>query len=192
MNKASLRKEFFQKRMSLTQVEVDEKTRLITKSTLEFLQNKVFKTVHVFLPQRSKSEVNTWKVISALQSSFPHVKIAAPYIIPGTRKMEHYLLTPETSLIENRWGIPEPDPLTATTIESEEIDVVLIPLLAFDKSGFRVGYGGGFYDRFLVQCRNDVPKIGLSFFAPIDSITDVDEFDIRLDFCVTPTNLYHW
>jgi len=67
---------------------------------------------------------------------------------------------------------------------------VLVPLLSFDKKGFRVGYGKGFYDRFLMQCKSDCIKIGLSYFDPIDVIDDADEFDVPLDFCITPQKVY--
>jgi 5-formyltetrahydrofolate cyclo-ligase len=67
-----------------------------------------------------------------------------------------------------------------------KIDVVFVPLLAFDKNGNRVGYGKGFYDNFLAKCREDVIKIGLSFFEPEEIIDDVFKTDIRLDYCVTP------
>ena len=68
--------------------------------------------------------------------------------------------------------------------------MVLVPLLAFDSKGYRVGYGKGFYDRFLKQCRNDCVKIGLSYFEPIDAINDAGEFDVPLDFCITPQKAY--
>ena len=71
-----------------------------------------------------------------------------------------------------------------------EIDLVLVPLLAFDKNGYRVGYGKGYYDKFLSNCRPDVIKIGLSFFDAVDEIEDIDDYDLPLNFCVTPQRLY--
>ncbi len=117
---------------------------------------------------------------------YPKIQIAVPRVIPGTKEMEHFLLTPKTKLIQNRWKIPEPDPETSLKIEPQTLDAVFIPLLAFDNKGFRVGYGGGYYDRFLVQCRPDVIKIGLSFFEAIGQIDDLDSFDVAMNYCVTP------
>ncbi len=71
-------------------------------------------------------------------------------------------------------------------IEIERIDAVLVPLLCFDERGFRVGYGMGFYDRFLSGCRTNCLKIGLTYFAPTAEISDAQNFDVRLDFCITP------
>jgi len=192
MDKASLRREFLSKRLDLTQTEAEEKSLSIAIQTVDSLKDENFRTLHVFLPQRNKNEIDTWKIISILRHAFPDVNIAAPYIIPGTREMEHYILNTDTILIENRWGIPEPDPFTAQKVLSQDLDVILIPLLAFDKSGYRVGYGGGYYDRFLAQCRTDTLKIGLSFFEPVEMIEDKNEFDIRMDVCITPEKLWTW
>ena len=192
MNKAALRKEFLQKRLVLTQNEVEKKSLLVAEKTVNFLKDKSFQTIHIFLPQRNKNEIDTWKIISKLQKSFPHVDIIVPYVIPSTHEMEHYLLTAETSLIENRWGIPEPDPALSKKTEPREIEIVLVPLLAFDQLGYRVGYGGGYYDRFLAQCKTDTLKTGLSFFEPVESIDDINMHDIKMDACIIPSCVYKW
>ena len=71
-----------------------------------------------------------------------------------------------------------------------EIDLVFVPLLAFDKKGFRVGYGKGFYDKWLAGCRPDCIKVGFSYFEPVESIDDRHEFDVPLNLCITPHNVY--
>jgi 5-formyltetrahydrofolate cyclo-ligase len=192
MDKASLRKDFLRKRMDLTQDEASIKTDLILENLLKSLALLTFETVHIFLPQLGKNEIDTWKIVPQLRISFPDTSIAVPFVIPGTREMEHYLLDSETILIHNQWKIPEPDPLTSTKISSETIDVILVPLLAFDLKGFRVGYGGGYYDRFLVQCRPDAVRIGLSYFDPVEKIVDIDRYDVTLHSCVTPDETYHF
>ena len=70
------------------------------------------------------------------------------------------------------------------------INMIFVPLLSFDKNGYRVGYGKGFYDRYLSQCRGDCLKIGFSYFEPLDAIDDTNEFDVPLNLCVTPTTVY--
>ena len=102
--------------------------------------------------------------------------------------MLHFLQDDEMFFEKNQYGIPEPT--GGVAVRERDIDIVFIPLLAFDKSGNRVGYGKGYYDRFLSKCRKDVLKIGLSFFPPVDSIEDVDFFDKKLDFCITPERVY--
>ncbi|MEO6281986.1 MAG: 5-formyltetrahydrofolate cyclo-ligase [Dyadobacter sp.] len=190
MDKASLRKDFLSKRINLTQDEASVKNDLIVKNLLQSLELLTFETVHIFLPQLDKNEIDTWKIIEQLRISFPDVSIAIPYVIPGSREMEHYLLDSETVLIPNQWKIPEPDPLSSIMISPEKIDVILVPLLAFDLKGFRVGYGGGYYDRFLVQCRPDAVRIGLSYFSPVEEIGDIDSYDVPLHCCVTADQTY--
>lgn len=186
MNKSLLRVEYQKKRMDLTQDEIVVKNNAILENLKSLLSEKTIETIHVFLSQFGKVEIDTWQIISLLQNSYPQILIAAPRVIPGTKEMEHFLLTPKTKLIENRWKIPEPDPSTSAKIEPGKIDAVLIPLLAFDKKGFRVGYGGGYYDRFLVQCRSDVIKIGLSFFEAEEEIYDINSLDVAMNYCITP------
>ena len=100
----------------------------------------------------------------------------------------HYLLTDNTKLKTNKWNVPEP--VDGIQIPPNKIEVVFIPLMAYDTKGNRVGYGKGFYDRFLQQCNPDVIKIGLSLFEPEDKIEDVFENDIPLDYCITPNKIY--
>ena len=116
----------------------------------------------------------------------------APRIIPGTKIMQHFVWDDATTFMPNRWGIDEPDPISSQPLATQLIDAVLVPLLAFDKQGYRVGYGGGYYDRFLAGCRPDTMRIGVSFFEPIAAISDVNEWDIPLDLCLTPSTLYRW
>ena len=105
-----------------------------------------------------------------------------------TRKMKHLLLTDTTKIKKNEFNIPEP--VDGIEVPTSKIEVVLVPLLAFDKSGNRVGYGKGFYDTFLSECKLDVIKIGLSFFDAEDQIDDVFENDVKLDYCITPKQIY--
>lgn len=190
MKKAALRKEFLQKRKEAGEAGVAEQNALIALNLEKYLHGKTFQALHTFLPQLNAQEVDTFGIIDMLRKSFPTMRVAAPYIIPGTREMEHYLLTPHTHLVTNQWRIPEPDPVSSEKIQPEEIDIVLVPLLAFDRKGYRVGYGGGYYDRFLPQTRPECIKMGLSLFEEVDEIADIDEFDIPLDACITPERLY--
>lgn len=140
---------------------------------------------HLFLPILNKKEIDTSVILSILHGKDKHVII--PKVI-GPNTLEHFLLADNTRLKTSTWGVPEP--VDGITIDSKKIDVVFIPLLAFDKMGNRVGYGKGFYDTFLSLCREDVVKIGLSFFKAEEKITDVHHSDVRLDFCVTPDTIY--
>lgn len=190
MKKAALRKEFLAKRKEAGERWLIEKNALIARNLEKYIQGNQFNTLHTFLSQLGSREIDTSFVIESFRIRFPIMRIAAPYIVPGTREMEHFLVTPFTHLVVNQWKIPEPDPLTSERIQPREIDIVLVPLLAFDRQGYRVGYGGGYYDRFLPQTRPDCIKMGLSLFEAVDDIEDIDTFDIPLDACISPERLY--
>ena len=87
--------------------------------------------------------------------------------------MTHFLLTDNTIIKKNSYNIPEP--VDGIEINSDKLEVVFVPLLAFDKHGNRVGYGKGFYDRFLSECKPETIKIGFSFFEAEDKIKDIHE-----------------
>jgi 5-formyltetrahydrofolate cyclo-ligase len=102
--------------------------------------------------------------------------------------MTHFLLTDNTRIQKNEYNIPEP--VDGLEVPATKIDVVFVPLLAFDKKGHRVGYGKGFYDKFLSECKPGTIKIGLSFFEPEELISDIFESDVILDYGVTPNVIY--
>ena len=101
--------------------------------------------------------------------------------------MTHFLLTDNTKFTKNEYGIPEP--INGIEVPIDKINVIFVPLLAYDKLGNRVGYGKGFYDKFLFKCKKETILIGLSFFEPENEIKDVSINDIRLNHCVTPVGI---
>lgn len=177
-----------------------QKRRDLDPKTLEKLQDLVlinFQQVplpfldclHTYLPLH-RQEVDTFPIVDYLQFCNPGLMVAVPKTDLSTSSMLHYVYDETTVLQENEFGIMEP--VEGETIDPLCIDLVLVPLLAFDEKGFRVGYGKGFYDRFLPNCRKDVIKIGLSFFEAETEITDTGEFDISLNYCVTPRKVYEF
>ena len=140
---------------------------------------------HLFLSIPEKNEVDTTFLMTVLQGK--DKDIVVPKVV-GRGALQHYLLTDATTIRTSKWGIPEP--VSGIQVAPGQIDVVFLPLLAFDREGYRVGYGGGFYDRFLSSCREDVLKVGLSLFEAVEKIVDRNALDIPMDYCVTPENTY--
>jgi len=140
---------------------------------------------HIFLPISEQKEIDTHFILTILQGKDKNVVLPK---VTGQKSLKHYLLTDATKFRMNQWNIPEP--VDGIEVPPDRIDVVFIPLLAFDKKGNRVGYGKGFYDTFLRECRKDVMKIGLSLFQAEDAITDINAYDIPLDYCITPKKIY--
>ena len=104
--------------------------------------------------------------------------------------MEAVLVEKDGLFIKNRFNILEP--IGGATVQPKQLDLIFVPLLAFDVRGYRVGYGKGYYDRYLTQCRTDAIKVGFSFFDAIEYIEDIDEFDVPLNFCITPHRIYEF
>lgn len=144
-----------------------------------------FSFYHTFLSIAKNNEVDTEPLLSILHGKDKNIVV--PKVVQGDG-LDHFLLTDATELGVNAWGIPEP--VDGIPIAEEKLDVVFVPLLAFDGKGNRVGYGKGFYDTFLNRCRPDVVKVGLSFFDPVAKVIDTSPHDVPLDFCVTPERVY--
>ena len=188
MEKAELRKLMLQRRRAFSAEEVQQRSQRIADLFFQTFQLQPGQTVHVFLPIIRNNEVNTWCIIEQLRLEHPEVRVAVPVTDAEQLVLTHHHLTEESVLVENPWGIPEPQ--NAHIIHAHEVDVVLIPLLAFDQVGHRVGYGKGFYDRFLADCRPDVLKIGLSLEPPVAGIADPNPFDVPLDYAITPEEVW--
>ena len=184
MYKKDIRALYLSRRKFFTPSSVKKQSTLLINA-LEYLPIWHFKYFHLFLSIPGKSEVQTVQIRDMLYAKKKQVVV--PKIV-GPGLLEHFLLTPDTELAVNKWGIPEP--VSGPRISPKDIEVVFVPLLAFDKSGNRVGYGKGFYDRFLAQCKTQVVKIGLSLFEAEEKITDIDERDVPLNYCITPSQTY--
>ncbi len=183
INKSTLRKEALNKRKALSEHEFDA----MNNELLNQFKTLVFadiKSVHIFLPIVAKREPNTFLLIDWLQQNHPEITIVVPKADFDTNVMSQYIYSGKEHLRLNRYQILEP--INGDTF-LDVPDMVIIPLLAFDLKGYRVGYGKGFYDRYLENIVTQ--KIGLSFFEPIEEIIDVHLNDIRLDKCITPTKI---
>ena len=184
MLKKELRLNFTARRNSLSEEDIMSSTKAILDN-LKKMAIWDYNYYHIFLSIDKKKEINTDPLISLLRAN--NKTIVVPKIA-GSSHLEHFELQKNTRLLNNQWGIPEP--IAGIRVMEKMIDLVFIPLLTFDKQGHRVGYGKGFYDRFLERCRKDVVKIGLSLFEATEKITDINETDRALDYCVTPVKIY--
>lgn len=184
MLKKELRLSYLQLRYELSSETISNYSLEIANRLLD-LPVWTYNYYHLFLSITENNEIDTSFILSILQGKDKNIVV--PKVLEKTGLI-HYLLTDNTVLRKNKWNIPEPaEGLEVSTLK---IDVVFIPLLAFDKQGYRVGYGKGFYDKFLKECREDVVKIGLSLFEPVDKISDIEKHDISMDYCVTPKKVY--
>lgn len=189
MIKSQLRKYYLSKRKAISAEEIVIKSRQITDLFFQNFDLLKVENIHIFLPIIKHNEINTWLIIRRLQHKFSKIVILIPKIIPESFGIENFPFD-EKKLVENKWGILEPSGENQDKIEPKEIDLVIIPLLIFDKNGNRVGYGKGFYDRFLQQCNPKTLKIGICLEEPLELIEDINKFDVKMDFCITPDKIY--
>jgi 5-formyltetrahydrofolate cyclo-ligase len=188
MLKSELRKIYLEKRKDFSTQEVAEKSLQIAERFFRDFDLGKINYLHAFLPIERFNEIDTHLIFHRVWFEFAHIETLVPRVNFERDELESLKFTPVTELIQNAWMIHEP--AHNELVESEKIDLVLVPLLAFDRAGFRVGYGKGYYDKFLKNCRADCLKIGLSHFPPIEKIADVNEFDVRLDYCLTPDETF--
>jgi 5-formyltetrahydrofolate cyclo-ligase len=194
MLKKELRQKYKAMRNQLSENDLEEMSLAIANKVLTLpIWKKTY--FHIFLPIIEHKEVNTEYILHLLSGKDKEIIISKSDF--QTREMTHFLLTDNTKIKKNQYNIPEP--IDGIEVPTHKIDVVFVPLLAFDKSGHRAGYGKGFYDKFLKQCKPDTSgselanqtiKIGLSFFEAEEKIEDIFENDVKLDYCVTPNGVY--
>ena len=181
MEKLLLREKYRRLRKQLP-LEALEELSISIANNLIHLDIWNYQFYHIFLSIEAQKEVNTEPILSILSGMDKNIVIAKSNF--SNYSMTNYLLTDNTRIVTNAYGIPEPD--NGIAIPNQDIQVVFIPLLAYDNQGNRVGYGKGFYDTFLNQCNPNVLKIGLSFFDAEPLISDIREADVKLDYCITP------
>lgn len=181
MNKKDLRSKYKALRQQLSAEAIEDKSLAIANRLLSLdIWEKTY--FHLFLTIEEQKEVDTEFILQVLAGKDKEIVVSKSDF--ETREMTHYLLTDNTIFRKNEYNIFEP--VDGLEVPVSKIDVVFVPLLAFDKNGNRVGYGKGFYDNFLAKCKPETIKIGLSFFEPEEIIDDFSTTDIRLDYCVTP------
>lgn len=186
-NKKELRLHYKNLRAALSPDEIEEKSLAVANELLQLpIWDKTY--YHVFLPIEEQKELHTEYILHLLSGKDKEIVISKSDF--ETRKMSHFLLTDNTKIKKNEYNIPEP--VNGLPVPSETIEVVFVPLLAFDIFGNRIGYGKGFYDKFLAECKPETIKIGLSFFEAVNQIDDVFESDVKLDYCVTPHKIYRF
>lgn len=187
MTKAELRSTYKKQRLLLSA----EKISSFNTAILTLLKGEDWserKYVHTFLPIAHHKEPDMWQLIDFLRRYFPSINVVVSRANAVDYSMDHFVLSEGLTLKKNAWGIVEP--VGGELIDETLLDVVIVPLLVADKKGNRVGYGKGFYDRFLAECRPDCHKLGISYFEPVEVITDVGAFDIPLDGLITPGHKY--
>ena len=190
MTKQELRKIYLNKRQALPEAEYAQLNFQLYQNFFTQIDLSFSKVLHIFLPIIEKREPDTWLIIDRIRREFPNIRISIPRVNNQTNELENFFFEGLHQLKINDWGIQEPKQGIPT--EPEKIDMVIVPLLCFDTNGNRVGYGKGYYDKFLLHCKQGCKKIGLSLFEPENIIENILTTDVKLDQCLTPTAVYNF
>lgn len=197
MTKFEARIHYNKQRTQLSKIELNLKSLIIHDLLFSRLMMHRYSPIHIFLPIKIKNEPDTELIISTLRKDFASDIFICKSLENG--ELAHVKYDTSTILKINQWGIDEPKELSHSLnsesffekFKNDDI-LVFVPLLAFDKKGNRVGYGKGYYDRFLQYATKDTLIVGLSLFEPIDLLEDVETFDVKMNFCITPDRVWSW
>ncbi len=187
MLKRDVRKLFKQKRAGITPLQKRKWDDLILIQ-FQTIELPFLSTVLSFYSIEENNEVDSFNIIDYLHFKNPSMQVAYPRMNVANTTMQAIVAAADEAFQANEFGITEP--VGNDVVKPIEIDLVLVPMLAFDKKGHRVGYGKGYYDRFLNECSNDCLKVGVCYFEAVEAIDDAAEFDVPLDFCITPEKVY--
>jgi 5-formyltetrahydrofolate cyclo-ligase len=186
MKKDFIRKAYLKRRQELSNSIFKEESSLIIKNTIDFICKHKAKNIHCFLPIHSKNEIDTLPIIQYCWEN--NISVVVPVSNFENSTLKNAKFKPDTKTKQVMNNITEPiDPIW---VNNDMIEMVITPLLAFNHKGYRVGFGGGFYDHFFALLGKNVKKIGISLFGPCGLIEDINENDIPLTHCVTPKKTY--
>ena len=184
--KEQLRKRVLAVRTGLDRGQVKVSGQAILKRVLGLEAYRRAKLVHTYVSSK-ENEVDTRALIGTCLAQ--DKRVAVPVVMPGTKTLSHALIDALDQLVAGPYGLAQPDPAAALWLPSEaRIDLVVVPGLAFDRRGQRIGWGGGYYDRFLAQVQ--AIKIGLCYDALVLDCIPGEPHDVPVDMVVAETAIH--
>ncbi len=181
MDKKELRKEILRKRAKITKEENDKYSNTIANTLYEMNSYKEANTIMCFIS--FANEINTRELI---ETSIKNGKtLVIPITIPETKELKISQILDFSELEKGFYNILTPKEEFIRYIDPSTIDLVLVPGVVFAKNGYRIGYGGGYYDRFLSKLDKSVPKVAIGFDLQVVEEVPTEDFDIPVDMIVT-------
>ena len=185
MTKKELRKQLLDKRKAITLKDWENRSKRIHRHILKSEVYQKSETIHIYLSMNDRREVDTIDLINRMLED--RKTIVVPVTDFKTTTLRHSVLQSLADLQMNKWGVKEPAKLKEISID--QLDLVLVPLLGADKKGNRLGYGKGFYDRFLEM--NSSPSFGLIFDEFITDFIPTEIHDVPLDGLISESGLIY-
>ena len=186
VRKERIRKRVLAVRMGLDRGQVEVSGQAILERVLSLEAYRRAKLVHTYVSSK-ENEIDTRALIGTCLAQGK--RVAVPVVMSGTKTLAHALIDGLDQLVVGPWGLAQPDPAAATWLPAEaRIDLVVVPGLAFDRRGHRIGWRGGYYDRFLAQVQ--AVKIGLCYDALVLDCIPGEPHDVPVDLVVAETAIY--
>jgi len=163
-------------RLDLSEEFVNKASNNIAEIFLSHVDLSKIKFAHVYIPETKLKEVNTWPIINYIRQRYPKIKVAYAPFDRAAGSINNVWLTTDKKLKE---FVPK----------GFQFELILVPCLGFDSLGYRIGYGSGFYDKFLAG-QSSALIVGLCYeFGHIDNLTH-EKHDIPIKFIVTEKRIY--
>ena len=185
MTKAEIRLLYKDKRAQLSPFDITKISAQVQALVLDTLPFSS-KYVSIFLPIERQKEISTYGLLEDIILKGGHPILSKANFSDHSLTLYHYEHSSQLEI--SSFGIPEPK--HGRTLLANKLDYVFVPLLGLNSDGQRVGYGKGFYDRLLKQCKPDCIFIGLHLFDEFVSISDLSLEDMPLHLCFTPGGIY--
>lgn len=186
--KGNLRKRIFHNRKLLSDQYLSSVNNRIHSLTFQLIEEIDPQAVHAFLPIERNNEPDLWPLIHDLFEI--EIEVMTSITNFKSKTMEHFWIKRDTLYVEGEFGIPQPKNCKKANLT--DADVVLIPLLAFDKNGHRLGYGQGYYDRLISELDTETVRVGLNFSGPFDKFTFIEDHDMKLDYCISSKQVFRF
>lgn len=186
--KSEIRKIILNIRNNMTKEQVIEKSSIIMNKIISSEEYKKSQTVFIYMD--FKNEVMTSDLIKSMLNEGKTV------VIPYTDTVNTILIPVELHDIENDlitspFGYKEPKKEKIIPVDPKEFDLIVVPGVVFDKRLNRIGYGKGYYDRILINKRNDVKAIAVAFELQVLDEIPFEEHDVKMDMIITEENIYN-
>lgn len=188
MGDRELSRDIMQRRDNLTPEELAAMSSAAISNLQRVAEFAACRTVMFYAHFRT--EVQTLQAIEKCLAAGK--RVALPLTVATEKRLYPYLVNdPARDLRSGYCSIPEPDPARARLLDPGEIEMVIVPGSVFDVSGGRFGYGGGFYDRFLVNQAPQAFRVGLAFeLQVVPGALPLAPHDQRMDCLVTEKNIF--
>ena len=184
--KKEFRKKIIELRKGKDKDFIKSNSDIITQKLLDLDYIKNAKTIMLYLD--FNNEVMTNDLVIKLINLGK--KIASPVTILSEKKLIPYQITDLKNEVQySTYNIREPKPECCSIVDINDIDVIIVPAVAYDKDCYRLGYGGGFYDRFLKNINSNTITIGVAFDLQVFDKIPKEAHDAQLDYIMTESRI---